>query len=147
MPQDIAEIVEIVRQVKESGLLPAKGAIGLDPQGVSALADELSVIGIDDEQLVAIGQGYRLMSATIGLARKLKFGAALHDGSPMMDWCVGNAKEEQGRQSVMIVKHSSASAKIDPFMAGLNATKLLELNPEAGGSKRSVYEDRDLVVI
>jgi hypothetical protein len=49
-----------------------------------------------------------------------------------MAWCVGNAKEEKGRQSVMINKYAAGSAKIDPLMAGFNATKLLENNPVAG---------------
>jgi phage terminase large subunit-like protein len=49
----------------------------------------------------------------------------------MMAWCVGNAKEEQGRQSVMINKYANGAAKIDPLMAAFNATKLLETNPEA----------------
>lgn len=147
LPQDIAEIVAIVAQVKESGLLPERGAIGLDPQGVADLIDAMAAADIADDQMAPIGQGFRLMSAIVGLARKLKFNQVVHDGSPMMAWCVSNTKEEKGRQSVMITKNASASAKIDPFMAGLNATKLLELNPVAGGSKRSVYEDRDLVIV
>lgn len=131
MPQDIAEIIAIIGQVKESGLLPEKSAIGLDPHGVADLVDALAAIGLEDPAVVGVGQGFRLMSAVVGLARKLKFGGVVHDGSPMMAWCVSNAKEEAGRQSVMITKNQSASAKIDPFMAGLNATKLLELNPVA----------------
>lgn len=147
LPQDIAEIVAIVTQVKESGLLPERGAIGLDPQGVADLIDAMAAADVADDQMAPIGQGFRLMSAIVGLARKLKFNQVVHDGSPMMAWCVSNTKEEKGRQSVMITKNASASAKIDPFMAGLNATKLLELNPVAGGLKRSVYEDRDLVIV
>lgn len=140
LPQDIAEIVAIVAQVKESGLLPERGAIGLDPQGVADLIDALAAADIADDQMAPIGQGFRLMSAIVGLARKLKFNQVVHDGSPMMAWCVSNTKEEKGRQSVMITKNASASAKIDPFMAGLNATKLLELNPVAVGAAKSFWE-------
>lgn len=147
LPQDIAEIVGIIGQVKDSGLLPDKSAIGLDPHGVADLVDALAAIGLEDPAVVGVGQGFRLMSAVVGLARKLKFGGVVHDGSPMMAWCVSNAKEEAGRQSVMITKNHSASAKIDPFVAGLNATKLLELNPVAGGSRASVYETRGLLVV
>lgn len=147
VPQDIREIVEVFEIVMASGKLPEKGAIGLDPQGVAPLVDELDEVGVTPEQMVAISQGYRLMSAIVGLARKLKFRSALHSGSPMMAWCVSNAKEEMGRQSVMIVKYASGSAKMDPFMAALNATKLLEMNPVAAASKRSVYEDRGMVVV
>lgn len=148
LPQDLREIVEIIVEVKDSGLLPEKMAIGLDPQGVSDLLDALAEAGITEEQVVAIGQGFRLMSAILGLARKLKFKQAAHSGSRMMAWCVGNAKEEQGRQTVMIVKNASGTAKIDPLMACFNASKLLELNPVAGdGDGPSVYEERGMLVL
>ncbi|MGF7152500.1 terminase large subunit [Novosphingobium gossypii] len=147
-PQDIREIVATIKQVKDSGLLPEASAIGLDPQGVSDLVDALAEIGLEAPAVVSVGQGYRLMSAIVGLARKLKFSGALHDGSAMMAWCVSNAKEELGRQTVMIVKNTQGTGKIDPFMAGLNATKLLELNPVAANdNSTSVYESRGLVVL
>lgn len=137
VPQDIREIVEIIEQVKESGKLPDTGAIGLDPFGVSDLVDELAKIGLEaggsNSPVVSVGQGFRLMSAIVGLARKLKFGGAVHSGSRLMDWCVGNAKEEKGRQSVMIVKDAAGTAKIDPLVAAFNATKLLENNPSSQG--------------
>lgn len=144
VPQDIREIIEIVAQVQATGLLPEEGAVGVDPHDVADLVDELAKIGIVDPQVYALGQGYRLMSAVLGLARKLKFAQAVHSGSPMMAWCVGNAKEEAGRSTVMIVK-GSPGAKIDPFIAGLITTKLLEVNPEAAGDGISVYEERGLV--
>lgn len=130
LPQDLCEIVEIIAQVKASGKLPERSAIGLDPQGVADLVDELAKIELVDPQVESVGQGFRLMSAIIGLARKLKFKGVVHNGSRMMAWCVGNAKEEKGRQSVMITKDTAGVAKIDPLIAVFNATKLLELNPE-----------------
>jgi phage terminase large subunit-like protein len=132
MPQDIADIVAIIETVKASGLLPEKGAIGLDAAMATDLVDALDAIELTDPQVVAIGQGFRLMSAIVGLARKLKFKGAVHSGSRLMAWCVGNAKEEQGRQSVMINKYANGAAKIDPLMAAFNAVKLLENNPVAG---------------
>jgi phage terminase large subunit-like protein len=137
LPQDIAEIVEICTTVKASGLLPENAAIGLDAAMATDLTDALEAAGFtvadgQKGQVVAIGQGFRLMSAIVGLARKLKFGGAVHSGSRLMAWCVGNAKEEQGRQSVMINKYANGAAKIDPLMAAFNATKLLENNPVAG---------------
>jgi phage terminase large subunit-like protein len=131
LPQDLREIVEIIAKVHASGKLPARNAVGLDAQGVSDLVDALLRVGLGEEQIVAIGQGYRLMSAIIGLARHLKFKKAVHSGSRMMAWCAGNAKEVAGRQSVMIDKVATGSAKIDPLVAGFNATKLLEAGPEA----------------
>jgi phage terminase large subunit-like protein len=147
VPQDIREIVEIIVQVRDSGLLPESHAIGMDPQGVSDLIDELALENITHPMVESVGQGFRLMSAVVGFARKLKFGGAVHNGSRLMAWCVSNAKEVAGRQSVMLDKDTKGSAKIDPLMAGMNATKLLELNPEAAGSGRSVYEERELVIL
>jgi phage terminase large subunit-like protein len=117
--------------VRASGLLPEKAGIGLDAAMASDLVDALDKLELPEGCVVAVGQGYRLMSAIIGLARTVKFKGAVHSGSRLMAWCVGNAKEEKGRQSVMINKYAAGSAKIDPLMAAFNATKLLETNPEA----------------
>ncbi|MFZ2995941.1 terminase large subunit [Sphingobium sp.] len=131
--QDVREIVAIIEQVKDSGLLPDKGAIGLDPEGVGALVDALADIGLVHPQVVGVTQGYRLASAVWSLERKLKHRMAVHSGAPLINWCVGNAKAEQRGNAVIITKQAAGKAKIDPFMAGLNATKLLEANPAAQG--------------
>lgn len=134
MEQDVAEITAIVDQVKNSGLLPEKGAIGLDPQGVGALVDALASIDLVYPQVYAVGQGFRLSSAVWSMERKLKLNKIVHDGSEMMNWCVGNAKAEQRGNAVLILKETAGKAKIDPLIAGFNATKLLEANPVAVGS-------------
>lgn len=144
--QDVAEVVAIIAQVQDSELLPDKGAIGLDPQGVGALVDALADIGLVHPQVVAVSQGFRLSSAVWSMERKLKMNMIVHDGSPMMAWCVGNAKAEQKGNAVLITKESAGKAKIDPLIAGFNATKLLESAPEAK-MVSSVYEDRGILEI
>jgi phage terminase large subunit-like protein len=141
--QDVREIVDIIRRVKDRGLLPDKGAIGLDPEGVGALVDALAEIGLVHPQVVGVTQGYRLASAVWSLERKLKHRMAAHSGAPLINWCVGNAKAEQRGNAVIITKQAAGKAKIDPFMAGLNATKLLEANPEA--QPPSVYQRRGVI--
>lgn len=131
--QDVREIVDIIGRVNDRGLLPDKGAIGLDPEGVGALVDALAEIGLVHPQVVGVTQGYRLASAVWSLERKLKHRMAAHSGAPLINWCVGNAKAEQRGNAVIITKQAAGKAKIDPFIAGLNATKLLEANPAATG--------------
>lgn len=138
--EDVEQVVEILRRVRDTGKLPEKSAIGLDPQNVGALVDALAEAGLTDPQVVAVSQGWALSSAVWSMERRLKHRTMAHPGSAMMDWCVSNAKAEQRGKNVYIHKSSAGKAKIDPLVAGFNATKLLEANPEAGSAKLSTED-------
>ncbi|WP_394658562.1 terminase large subunit [uncultured Novosphingobium sp.] len=138
--QDIEEVAAVLKRVKSSGLLPDKGAVGLDPLAIGGLVDELIEIGLTEEQLVSIGQGFKLSSAVWSSERKLRDGRMRHDGSEMMAWCVGNAKAEQRGNAVYITKEAAGKAKIDPLISLFNAVKLMERNPVAGDGGISTDE-------
>jgi phage terminase large subunit-like protein len=145
--EDIIGFVGYCERIRAAGLFPEMGAIGLDPAQVAMLVDALADADFTIAQLgtpgevVSISQGaVNMLSAIKGLERKLAEGSAVHAGSPLMDFCVGNAKAELRGNAVIITKAQTGSAKIDPLIAAFCATKLMERNPEAGGGGPSVYE-------
>lgn len=136
--QDIEEVADIVAGLNDAGLLPEEGAVGLDPAGIAAMVEEIISRGVDEKQLAGVPQGYRLNGAIKGLERRLKARTARHNGSALMDWCVGNAKAEARGNAILITKQAAGTAKIDPLCAGFNAVELAGRNPQP--KKKPAYQ-------
>jgi phage terminase large subunit-like protein len=108
-------------------------AIGVDSAGIGDIIDELTSQerDISMEQIIGISQGWRMNGAIKTTERKVAGGELIHSGSPMMAWCVGNAKTEAKGNAIAITKQVAGTAKIDPLMATFNAVSLMALNPAA----------------
>ncbi|MCG9046599.1 terminase large subunit [Laribacter hongkongensis] len=132
---DVRELADMVAMVEDYGLLDK---VGLDPAGIGAILDALLAAGVPQDKIIGISQGWRLGGSIKTTERKLAEGILVHDGAPMMLWCVGNAKAEPRGNALLITKQTSGTAKIDPLMALFNAVQLMALNPEAQGGP-SIY--------
>jgi phage terminase large subunit-like protein len=146
--QDVNEVCDYIEWAEDLGLLPEKGALGVDPVGISDIKDELERRQFDvsdqTQRIVGIPQGWQLNGAILTLGRKVSGREFVHGAQDLMAWTIGNAKQIPKGSAVTINKEISGKAKIDPLIATFNTVALMVRNPEA---KRSVYSDRGLLVL
>lgn len=137
---DVKAVGAIVRRIKQQGLLPDEFCIGVDAVGIGDIYIELTSgeSPLDHKQISAVPQGWKLNGAIKTWGRKLAGKEVEHEDSPLMAWCVGNAKETPVGNAVAITKQVSGSAKIDPLMATFNAGELMMRNPPAARKKFQV---------
>jgi phage terminase large subunit-like protein len=140
---DIGSIIEIIRMVKDRGLL---GGVGVDPAGLGDFVDALAEIDISQENglLFGVPQGYGMMNAIKTTERRLASGLLRHCGGLLMPWCVGNLKIEPMATAIRATKQNAGDAKIDPVMALFDAVTVMIKNP----SSNTIYDDgREIRVI
>jgi phage terminase large subunit-like protein len=128
---DISAIVEIVQRVKDAGVL---ASVALDVEGpYGEFVDALAGIDVTEasEQIVGIGQGYRLMGAIKTVERKLANGTMVHAPSGMMNWSVGNVKIEPTATAIRATKSNAGDAKIDPVCAMWDAATVMVKHPDS----------------
>lgn len=138
--EQAAQAALLCKQVFDSGLLPEASGIGLDSAGIALLFDALTALEMTDPLVQAVKQGWALQTAHQTLPLKLESKRLLHGNQPLLNWSVGNAKQELVRNNYMVTKEASGAGKIDPLMAALDAAMLMFLNPVASGG-RSFWED------
>ncbi len=132
---DLGSIVEIIRMVKDRGIL---GGVGVDPAGLGELVDMLADIEVSEESelLFGVPQGFGMMNAIKTTERRLAKGLLRHAGGIMMPWCVANLKIEPTATAIRATKQNAGDAKIDPVMALFDAATVMVRNPESGGAIR-----------
>lgn len=128
--KDISEIIEIIKDIKDRGLL---ASVAVDPAGLGEMIEALAEAGVTQEagNLVGAPQGYAMMNAIKTAERKLANGTLRHAPSALMDWCVGNLKIEPTATAIRATKQNAGDAKIDPVMALFDAVTVMIRNPEA----------------
>src|SRR5690606_14346762 len=88
-------------------------------------------VGVTYDQMVVVGQDWRLSPAWWGMERMLKQQTFRHGGQPLMSWSVGNARPEVKGSAMRITKEITGKAKIDPLVATADAFMLMLRDPEA----------------
>ena len=131
------ELAQIVKKINDSGKLYQ---IGLDPLGIGALIDELVMVGIPEDKLIGVTQGFKMSGYIKTCENKIARKDMLHTNQPIMGWSVGNARTVVRGSGTMLSKAESGTAKIDPVIGMLNAVALMSLNPEPpNAEKGSVF--------
>lgn len=132
LPGDVSAVASVVKDVYDTGLL---AKIGLDPEKThKVMLAALVALGIPEDLIIGVSQGWRLVGAITVTERKLAEGELEHCGQPIMAYAVGNAKVEPRGNASLITKAASGNAKIDPLMALFDSAALMALNPEGTGS-------------
>nr|WP_315041337.1 terminase large subunit [uncultured Moraxella sp.] len=133
--QDTAEFADIALRLYESGKLDR---VGLDPLMVGELVDDLLAVGIPQDKIVGVSQGFKISGYQKTCERKIASGVLKHCNQPLMAWCVGNARVLVKGSGSMLSKSESGSGKIDPVIAMLNAVALMSENPNPPNKKDEV---------
>lgn len=134
--EDIDQLATIAKKVFDSGKLYK---IGLDPLGLGGLLDGLLDVGIPEDQMIGVPQGFKLMGYILTSERKLAEKYLFHPGQRLMTWCIGNAKAVVKGNGMMISKQESGVGKIDPLIALFNAISLMQSNPAPIQKEYNVY--------
>jgi len=117
--------------------------IAFDRWNFEALRQQLVEDGIDENRLIAYGQGYASMSApTKELEKRVLAKKLIHNGNPVMRWMASNTVVEQDAAGNVKPTKAKSAEKIDGvIMLVMAMGRLITQPPE----KVSVYESRGML--
>jgi phage terminase large subunit-like protein len=127
--EDIEQIVALIADIDERKLL---ACVAVDPAGLGEFIEALRAIDITQEgdRVVGAPQGYALMNAIKTAERKTENGTLKHAPNALLDWCVGNVKIEPTATAIRATKQNAGDAKIDPWMALMDAVTVMVRDPQ-----------------
>lgn len=103
--------------------------VAMDPNGVAAeIAASLIDIGVGEQDIVQVRQGWGLRAGYQALERRLRAGTLIHANQDLLAWCVTNAMVDPAG---LITKKVSGSAKIDCLVALATAAVAMLETPAA----------------
>jgi phage terminase large subunit-like protein len=115
----------------------------IDPATAFQFGTDLKKHNYSDEQVVDIRQGPLTLSEPTKFFRELVIsGKLIHDGSPLLTWCVSNAMEvDKGGGLIMLSKkHKDDTQRIDLLAAIITAMR----RAMTSESNINVYEQRGM---
>lgn len=135
----VDDVAALAVRLKDTGLMPETGAVGMDAWGMGTLIQSLVKAGFETYDdvtkrggsLLPVRQGVGLTGTIKTVEFRLGDGMLMHDGSNMMAWCVSNARAQLRGSNLYISKQFAGAGKIDPLIAMLNAVQLIEGGPVA----------------
>lgn len=71
-----------------------------------------------------------MMNAIKTCERKVENGSLKHAPNKLMSWCVGNVKIEPTATAIRATKQNAGDAKIDPWMALMDAVTVMVRDPK-----------------
>ncbi|TMQ24146.1 MAG: terminase large subunit [Deltaproteobacteria bacterium] len=130
--EDIEEIVALIADIDGRHLL---ACVAVDPAGLGELVEALRAIDVtqDGDRVMGAPQGYAMMNAIKTAERKTENGSLKHAPNALMDWCVGNVKIEPTATAIRATKQNAGDAKIDPWMALMDAVTMMVRDPKPHG--------------
>jgi phage terminase large subunit-like protein len=134
---DVADYNVIRRDINEIRRAHVFSEIGIDPWNASQLATDLQADGHD---VTWVRTGFASISPATKEFEKLVLGnAVVHDGNPVMSWCVGNCQVEQDASGNLKPSKRRSPEKIDGVVASVTAlARAIAEKPK----KPSVYNSR-----
>jgi len=129
---DVTDYRRVQTYIQDSELEGNKiHEICFDPYAATQFANEMADLGYT---MIEIRQGVKTLSEPTKLFRELVAqGKLIHDGNPLLKWCIGNAVQQtDSNENIKLTKkNKDASRRIDLLAALINAIVRIETLKEA----------------